>query len=78
MNSSSFCVAVYCDEIYWVFQFRNHWVKHILLSGPCHPIVDAEVEFPLVNCMSRNSTIVETQRQRESGKFSCDCGKREL
>lgn len=60
------------------FSLETTGLKHIPLSGPCHRIVDVDVEFPLVNCMSRNSTIVETQRQRESGKFSCDCGKREL
>lgn len=58
------------------FSLETTGLKHISLSGPCHRIVD--VEFPLVNCMSRNSTIVETQQQRESDKFSCDCGKQEL
>jgi len=46
------------------------------LSGPCHRIADAKVE--LANCASRNSSTAETHWQRESGKFNCDCGKREL
>lgn len=40
-------------------------------------VADVGVEFPLVNCTSRDVTMVETRRQRESSKFS-DCGKRGL
>lgn len=72
-GQTSFFFSLSAPAMKYIGYFSLETTGLSMLFGPCHRIAARRWSF--------NLQIVRhafRRRQRESGKFSCDCGKREL